>query len=136
MTKARKALAVIVGCVLSVGVCAFFVYQYLVSRDPGWRVYERIGSFPTTEAAIRASLKTLSIEIHRYPSNQLFCIAFRADVGGYGSTLYDRKYNTIGFALDPDSGYTTRWTHVDDAAIDAVAATNGTLKNFGNEAYP
>jgi hypothetical protein len=47
------------------------------------------------------------------------------------ATTFYRDSKTIGYELDPYSGYTEMWTNVDDTAVHTVAGKNGTFTDFG-----
>jgi hypothetical protein len=98
-----------------------------------------MGSFPTWDDAVKASLPALSHEIRRCSKTKYYQICFDVRppdrLSGRGSILYDRKSKVIGLENDPDSGWIVRWDNVDDNYIHAVVATNGTFESFGNEAW-
>lgn len=86
-----------------------------------------------------ASLKRLSRVIRTHPGTRHFRIYFnltaRDQHGSGGATIYVREFKQIGFENDPYSGFVIYWTNVNDAAIHAVAATNGAFASFVKEAW-
>jgi hypothetical protein len=136
-TTAKAKIAIAATIVALLGACGYCAYQLCTERELAVERY--IGTFTSRDAAVSKSLKRLSQEMQRHPTNELYSISFyykkRAGYHSYGATLYDRKLKQIGFEFDPGSGFVAKWTNVDYVAIQAAAATNGVFEGFGRAAW-
>jgi hypothetical protein len=140
MRKTIIAIAVLAGIIYAF-LCAREGYQSLV-YDYNHRndeVEVSVGKFTSWDAAVSASLQKLSQEIRQHPGAKRYRIYFRQSIrdrhGIGGAVLYVPANKQIGFENDPGSGFVAYWTNIDNFAINAAAATNGTFKSFGQEAW-
>jgi hypothetical protein len=134
------SVKIVIGVVVAFSVAIAFCF--ILDWRPGdsnWEVGRSIGTYSSRDGAVSASLKKLSQEIRRHPATENYRVYFdlsaRDKHGAGGATFYDRKFKQIGFENDPGSGFVVYWTNVDDTAIHAAAATNGTFLSFGREAW-
>lgn len=136
--RERVIIAVlIVSLVIMACFAAWTIYADF--SNPKRPVEVSVGTFPTWDAAVTASLKRLSQEIKRHPKAYRYTIYFSQRVrdrhGIGGSVLFVPSTKQIGFENDPGSGFVAYWTNVDSVAISSAADTNGTFLSFGREAW-
>ena len=94
----------------------------------------------SSNLAVRVSIQRLSEELRHRPDSKRFMVHWRVNSNGLEvarcATTFHRDSKTIGYELDPYSGYSGMWTNVDDAAVHTVAGKSGTFGDFGEMSWP
>ena len=106
------------------------LFAWDVYGGRGWD----LGAFPSREAAERAALKKLSVEIAHCQGQENYRIYWTsqntADAVQSGAIWYQPRRKAIGNEVDPGSGYSGDVYTADDAAIRRLAASGGTLRDL------
>jgi hypothetical protein len=107
-------------------------FRDLVGFESGAAAWS-LGTFPTEAAGMRASVQTIARELAHCPGRKIYRVWWSeaTDSGTLKvATLYLREYNMIGLERDPYSGIQGTVYTADDSALTAVAAKQGTLRDF------
>lgn len=95
-----------------------------------------IGEFDSKDAALRAAIRRLAVEVDRCPDAEEYHIVWVGPDPDQNQRVdrralwYFRRPKTLGYEHDVSSGIAGRNYIVDDAAIKAVAEKGGALEDF------
>lgn len=131
MKPVRKAMLIGMAIVIvgSIGLSVFWLL-----RCPNYSLYATAGSFPSRDAAIKASIIKLSKECKRCPKVHHYRINCSVESNGVivarSTTLYTRT--KIGLEEDPESGFRAPyiWECHDDNLIHSAAARGEGFEAF------
>src|SRR5262245_32294297 len=95
------------------------------TRDPNKLVESSIPPQTSSNLAVRVSIQRLSEQLRERPDSKWFMVHWRVKSNGVEiarcATIFHRDSKTIGYEIDPYSGYSGMWTNVDERAVHTVA---------------
>lgn len=126
MKRSFKWTAIVVGvCIVAAGVAL----AAWLHRCPDKLVFGSVGSQPSQDALIRASIRELAALLRRCPGRLEYRVAWSSGK----SMLYSG--GTLGREDDPLSGFTESWGPADEATIQTVAASGGGTNDLARLAH-